>query len=131
MSVIKFRAWHNDSKLMFDVKAIAFQKKQLVVKWHGAERAIDIKDFTLMQFTGLYDKNGKEIFEGDIYTTGGNSKYIVFYKTGCFCGGEDYELSVPIGMDKDSDDEWIFENCTWLTIIGNIHEHAHLLQGIK
>lgn len=56
MRTIKFRAWDtrfNDMHYYADVRT-----------WHL--NTPDLEECTLMQFTGLHDKNGKEVYEGDV-----------------------------------------------------------------
>jgi len=79
------------------------------------------EDFIVEQFTGLTDKNGVKIFEGDIYTHGDmNILYVVVWHDTGFIGKQIGSSSYA-GLKH-----WL--DCT--EVIGNIHDNPELLEAI-
>lgn len=118
----KFRAWNIESKEMLEHDFIVE-----TVMW-GGNIVRDFSDvingedvFILMQSTGLTDKNGKEIFEGDIVQQH-SSKYEVKYD---LLRGGWYPFATDDGCGCCSDEVAIDD---YSEVIGNIHEHPHLLK---
>jgi len=79
---------------------------------------------TVGQFTGLADKNGQEIWEGDIIKTqfADVGLRLVIFRDDGFCDGNDWNKNgVDIGIIPDNS---YFRKCE---VIGNIHENPELL----
>ena len=126
MRELKFRAWIKNHNCYADV--LGFEQGKLFVQFQSGERArhrlyVPIEDCILEQYTGLKDKNGKEIYEGDIveYTT-------------CYYGNEKRHRKVVEWSEWDSDDFGEPHNLGYsnlsecMEVIGNAHENAELLE---
>lgn len=79
MREIKFRAYLKDRMKIVDVIMLEPENK---IRYEDDDVICecDIDECELMQFTGLYDKSGKEIYEGDIIKLGNGQVRFVFYE---------------------------------------------------
>ena len=123
MREIKFRAWVKDRKAIFEVVLINYVTKKVTYLLERVGHLLSIRhekfnDIELMQYTGLKDKNEKEIYEGDIFHIG--SKKILYVVEWIDCGlkGRQIKNISWIGLDYWKDD---------IEVIGNIYENPELL----
>ncbi len=126
----KFRAWDKKKKSMYLVKELSFLESGFLVfvnvKYQGSRRTqvIEDTDCELMQFTGLLDKNGKEIYEGDILESHSwFGKGEVIFQDGCF-RLRSLEKKTKDGIFHFG--RWFIRN-NKLKVIGNIFENKALL----
>ena len=136
MREIKFRAWDKQNNKYFrECCWLSFCPNGIRFMWTDSETdnmmVTELNDYELMQFTGLKDKNGKEIYEGDIvkYTVdlGGGSKktYIgqVLWNSEWACWDI---VSGPI-----HEFDWVKIARNGYEVIGNIYENPELLEAQK
>ncbi len=129
---IKFRAWMNDSRKM----STPFTLDDYARDQDGEYGDNYFNDYPkgnriLMQFTGLKDKNGKEIYEGDIIKYQGLEGFDYKEKEEtisevAFIGGAFVPVYLSTRNHHNSDDEMIIVED--LEVIGNIYENPELLK---
>lgn len=140
--MIKFRAWGRNGnypgtpsekfEMFYDVSVVTTykDKEQHVIADFGMYNeseynGTEIIDYTLMQSTGLFDKNGVKIFDGDIvklqYTIASDFE---LFEVRQFRGG-----MWRIDNRRRGSDLWLRnEDCE---VIGNIHENPELLESVE
>jgi hypothetical protein len=100
MREIKFRVWDNHNHVIIEV----------------GKDLLNYQGFEIMQYTGLKDKNGKEIYEGDIVKTENKTyNFEVIFSNGCFGILDRTATLIPFWQVK------VFE------VIGNIYENYNLI----
>ena len=87
------------------------------------EGAVEVIPESVGQFTGLTDKNGKEIYEGDLIDFGNSNPVEVKFDNGCF-----NVFNEPLGWDFDSEEIPIKTNLKYCEIIGNVFENPDLVK---
>lgn len=118
----KYRAWDSWQKRMSVVDRIYIDTKGVRLYDDFGEYWRDFSDVELMQSTGLYDKNGKEIFEGDIVKMVKDVySDLTYYEIVRHRGGA-YRLE----SNQHGCELWLrHTNCE---VIGNIYENSKLLE---
>ncbi|HGI5938443.1 YopX family protein [Streptococcus agalactiae] len=123
----KFRAWSKKFKRMYEVTLIDYENGDVGLKdEHGGVAIGDIKQLILMQSTGMFDKNGVEIFDGDIVLT---TRLI------------DYTYKNFKGVVKMLEGRWLIDTGKdavglWTEVdeneaIGNIYQNSELLESVE
>ena len=118
---IKFRCWDREKKEMREVREIHFNQYGGIDVYCSCDdiNARAKGEDSLMQYSGMKDKNGVEIYAGDIIreiVDTGNGKEI-YDEEVCFIGGAFY----PVGIVPSKN----------LEVIGNIYENTELLKERK
>ncbi|PFS27995.1 hypothetical protein COK65_30780 [Bacillus thuringiensis] len=113
----QFRVWNVMSKKMMDWGEIFDLPAWEIFPGTPEQRA-----FNVMQYTGLKDKNGKEIYEGDILEFSGNVVALGIVK---------YNENFATFQACNGNSGWLFgnESGTNIEILGNIYENPELVKN--
>lgn len=124
----KFRAWDKKTETIQEIESISFKEKKLVidqksVAWFNSDYIRNFGEVELMQSTGLKDKNGVDVYQGDIIRcTRGCPHEVIWLEEygGTFFGGMPawYLSGLSNGYAWTGREE----------VIGNIYENSELLE---
>ncbi len=130
MNSLKFRVWDKKLKLLGNVSYIDFESKKMIYHNHNGlfNYCVNFEDVEIMQSTGLFDKYGVEIYEGDIVidTVGPQIKMVVKWIDDCaaFRIVGTYEGENFVGY-VGHETKFGKNTCQ---VIGNIYENKELLR---
>ena len=132
----KFRAWDTTKKEMFkDTFAITESGQVVVVEQESVVCPPDyvfVDHLVIMQSTGLFDRNNKEIFEGDIITNGKDVMCMKRHNTlGFYVEQKGKVEFIADSAVLEEFEEDAKEIADILEIIGNVYENPELLEAIK
>lgn len=146
MREIKFRAWDENNKIMhhdfqfiksgdFGNDWIIFtsDKHKLGMNPSPLENPFFSQQIKIMQYTGLKDKNGKEIYEGDVCRFNPIKEEPVFFHGLAYVDNKKVGGSWKIiRCDNEGGEEWGLDSSSFwnedFEVIGNIYENPELLE---
>jgi len=138
MKETKFKAWNKKEKKMYSVNGMSFSRlgvKDVTIqdwsKFGTEEYTLRVNRLVLMQFTGLSDKNGKEIYGGYIVEQKGHGIVGKWHYRGIFRwdnmeAGFRVKWIILEGIYGGHHPEFAEDK---FEIIGNIYENPELLKG--
>jgi hypothetical protein len=114
MSELKFRAFQDNAMLMQNEYGV-----------YGAKKFLDklYQDAEVMQYVGLRDKNGKEVYEGDLLHNRHDENY-------CYPILWNRERA-GFGLGEDDVNLNPYQIPVFWEVIGNIYENPELLNGLQ
>lgn len=118
MRAIEFRVWDEEEQVMVSPDSIT---RNGFATWERNSRTTEMTNANIMQFTGLLDKNGKKIFEGDvIHCDNGSVGTIIYY-------AENMMYKVD-SSGKCGFCHPVYGYAPPFEVIGNIYENPKLLE---
>lgn len=120
----KFRVWDKTDKEMYLVDVINFNRGEFESIGDGITFLREADEVILMQSTGLFDKNGQEIFEGDILYGNDGEDFWEFVEF-------DEENAKWVRTDLNGYKLDLSENVTELEVVGNVYQNPELLEVIR
>ena len=122
---IKFRAWLKEERKMVNVETLFIGINRLCFGNSKTEDLFfrDFEEVELMQYTGLKDKNDKEIYGNDLISCNKHKNIVVFFEDGCFKVKYLRNSTTTITCTLNS-----FLEKYKCKISGNIYEHPELLE---
>ena len=124
----RLRAWDKEFKEMVQVDALVFDEQIIKATYkNGNVVKEDLKNYVLMQSTGLKDKNGKEIFEGDILRVTNLSSWLEVVSF-----NEDKAMFISKEIKREVEETPLYDlfntDIFEVEIIGNVHTNQELAE---
>ena len=96
---------------------------------NGKASMIEVIPETVGQYTGLTDKNGKQIFEGDIVNVQYETEYVGLKPKPSYMGVVEFKDGAFGIYESGKGTQFFFQHGLIKTVIGNIHDNPELLKG--